>query len=277
MSKSKKVLKIMCLVLVLIILAPILVLLCFTDNKHIDFSTYDINYKEEATQIRIMHLSDMHFPKCEVDLDIIINKVSEEHVDIIAITGDLIDVSANVSDCGVIQFLERLKDFDNVYYVNGNHESNNKEYAALKEQLQNNNIKILENSYEEIEVKGKNISIMGLNDGLDYSTSYFEGIDTNTYKVLLAHRAEKFVNYTSSTHAFNPDVILTGHAHGGQVRIGNMGLVAPNQGLNPEYSNGVYTTKDGKVSMVVSRGIGNSILPLRINNKPHVPIVSLYL
>lgn len=277
MRENKKRNRMTYLILALIILVPILILLCFTDNKHIDFSSYDINYKNDATQIKILHLSDMHFPKCEVDLDLILNKIEEDSIDIIAITGDLIDSSAEVLSCGVIPFLVKLNKYSNIYYVCGNHEIRHKEYLILKEHLENNNIKVLENSFEEIDIKGQRISIMGLVDGQDYSTNYFEGLDSDTYKVLLAHRPEKFDNYTSASSEYNPDLILSGHAHGGQVRIGKLALVAPNQGLNPKFTSGIYSSDNGNINMVVSRGIGNSVLPLRINDKPHIPIISIYL
>ena len=70
------------------------------------------------------------------------------------------------------------------------------------------------------------------------------------------------------------DLVLTGHAHGGQVRIPFVGgLIAPNQGLFPHYTEGVYS-KDN-TDMVVSRGLGNSVIPVRINNTPELVMITL--
>ena len=88
--------------------------------------------------------------------------------------------------------------------------------------------------------------------------------------ILLSHRPELFDTYANH----NIDVVLSGHAHGGQFRLPFIGgLVAPNQGLFPEYDAGIYT--EGNTNMLVSRGVGNSILPFRINNRPEVILIEL--
>lgn len=93
--------------------------------------------------------------------------------------------------------------------------------------------------------------------------------------ILLAHRPELFVSYSSTINSINPNIVFSGHAHGGQFRIPilNKGVIAPNQGLFPKYTSGVYTNNN--VKMIVSRGLGNSIIPIRINNRPHLPIIEL--
>ena len=89
------------------------------------------------------------------------------------------------------------------------------------------------------------------------------------YKVLLAHRPEFFEQYAGKA-----DLIFSGHAHGGQFRLPFVGgLVAPNQGVVPKYDSGLYI--DGSTNMIVSRGIGNSIVPFRFNNRPEVILVEL--
>lgn len=275
MKKKNKKRIIRLVIIILIFIIPIVSLLFMTDNKTIDFNEYDINYKENGDRITIMQLSDMHFPKCKVNTDLIIEKIKEENIDIIAITGDFIDGSAKVEDCGVIPFMEKISQFPNVYFVSGNHEIGNNEYDRLKISLIENNIKVLDNTYDEITIRDKKLSIMGLIDNTDYSTKYYEDLDSSSFKILLAHRPEKHYVYVSSFHEFNPDLMLCGHAHGGQVRFGNWSLVAPNQGFNPKYVSGIYGSQNKY--MVVSRGIGNSILPWRINNKPEVPIVKVII
>ena len=90
------------------------------------------------------------------------------------------------------------------------------------------------------------------------------------FTILLSHRPEYFETYVEA----GLDLVLSGHAHGGQFRLPFAGgLAAPNQGLFPEYDSGLYT--EGSTNMVVSRGIGNSVIPVRFNNRPEVIIVEL--
>ena len=91
------------------------------------------------------------------------------------------------------------------------------------------------------------------------------------FSILLSHRPELFDTYAKS----GVDLVLTGHAHGGQARLpGIGGLIAPDQGLLPEYDMGVY--KQDQTEMVVSRGLGNSLFPLRFNNPPELVMVELH-
>jgi len=94
--------------------------------------------------------------------------------------------------------------------------------------------------------------------------------EKNAYTVLLSHRPELFDVYAEN----GVDLILSGHAHGGQFRLPFIGgLAAPNQGLFPEYDGGLYTNNG--TNMIVSRGVGNSIVPFRFNNRPEVVLVEL--
>ena len=92
----------------------------------------------------------------------------------------------------------------------------------------------------------------------------------NSYTILLSHRPELFESYVHC----NIDLVLSGHAHGGQFRLPFIGgLIAPNQGLFPQYDAGLYTS--GSTNMIVSRGLGNSIIPIRFNNRPEVVVIEL--
>ena len=134
-----------------------------------------------------------------------------------------------------------------------------------------------------LSMEGETITLIGVNDP-SYQTDYLFG-DSETvmntkledlhtehdgFTILLSHRPELFDTYVDQ----DIDLVLSGHAHGGQFRLPFIGgLVAPNQGLFPEYDAGIYT--EDNTNMLISRGVGNSILPFRINNRPEVILIEL--
>ncbi|MCR5786839.1 MAG: metallophosphoesterase [Acholeplasmatales bacterium] len=266
--KKKKIL----LILLIIIIIPVIFVIATADNKTLEYSYYD--FGEGNNDIKIMQLSDMHFPKCYVDTDNIVNKIDEENIDIIAITGDYLDSKQQLETTGALEFLDKIKDKAHIFYVSGNHEWFNDEYFHLVSISKKYNVTVLNNEYKVLNIRGTDVAILGIPDGKEFEPDKFNGLDTSVYKVLLAHRPELFDSY-SAKKSFNPDLVLSGHAHGGQIRVFNQGLVAPDQGLFPKYDHGLYQANNTR--MVLSRGIGNSILPLRINDKPEAPIITLHL
>lgn len=257
----------------------IALILCI-DNKNIDYEYFEIDNKSGNTVIKVAHLSDLHFPKIEVDLTGMLEVLAEVKPDIIAITGDIVDSSCqDVAECGVFDFLTDLIEIAPVYFVDGNHDVDQFDIYKLYAFFTENGIKRLCNESVNTNINGKAVTIIGLNDNADYDDSYLANNTeaVNNYKILLAHRPEKWLNYISETNAIRPDLVLSGHAHGGQIRIGNYGLYSPNQGFLPEYSSGLYISDDDEVRMIVSRGIGNSILSYRVLNKPHIPIITIKL
>lgn len=96
-------------------------------------------------------------------------------------------------------------------------------------------------------------------------------IEEDTYTILLSHRPELFDTYAAS----QVDLVFSGHAHGGQIRLPLIGAVfAPNQGFFPKYNAGIY--RKDRTQMIVSRGLGNSIFPIRLNNRPELIAATLY-
>jgi predicted MPP superfamily phosphohydrolase len=157
------------------------------------------------------------------------------------------------------------------------------EYDSLKAGLVELGVAVLENAKVTIESSGEKMTLAGVIDP-SFKTDYLKGDDTvimggiltelldeeDGYTILLSHRPELFEVYAQHT----VDLVFSGHAHGGQFRIPFVGgLIAPNQGLFPKYDAGIY--EEGSTTMVVSRGIGNSIVPFRINNRPEIVLAEL--
>ena len=254
-------------------------------NTALELNTYTVSSNELPDAFdgyRIAHISDLHNAELGDSNEKLLSMLREAEPDIIAITGDLID-SRNTNIEVALAFAEEAMKIAPCYYVTGNHEARVSEYAELKVGLEAAGVVVLENERTEIEQTGKTITILGVDDP-SFNTDYLFGdsasVVSNTlaeistvddgFTVLLSHRPELFDTYV----ACGMDLTLSGHAHGGQFRLPFVGgLVAPNQGLFPKYDSGLYTS--GSTNMIVSRGIGNSLLPFRFNNRPEVILIEL--
>ena len=232
---------------------------------------------------RIAQVSDLHNAEFGKNNTELLKLLSESRSDIIVITGDLID--ANHTDVGIaLGFAQESVRIAPTYYVTGNHEAASPQYDTLKAGLEEAGVIVLEDEAISLERNGETITLLGLGDpdftvkgdmfgetSAMVSTKLRNLIDDESrYTILLSHRPELFETYTDG----GIELVFSGHAHGGQFRLPFIGgLAAPNQGLFPQYDAGLYT--DGGTSMVVSRGIGNSIIPFRFNNRPEIVLVEL--
>lgn len=228
---------------------------------------------------KIAHVSDLHNAvfgrKNEKQLSLI--RAAEP--DIIAITGDLID-SRHTDIDSALAFVETAAEIAPVYYVTGNHESR-LDFDEIEPRLIAAGARVLRNEAEDIGRGGERIRLAGIDDpsfirtggtAEERAAAELEqlGDGGDTFTVLLAHRPELVEVYAE----YGAGLVLSGHAHGGQVRLPLLGgLYAPGQGLLPEYDSGLYSL--GETQMVVSRGLGNSVAPLRVNNRPELVIVTL--
>jgi predicted MPP superfamily phosphohydrolase len=246
------------------------------------FEYFNEKIPSEFDDFTIAHISDLHNKKFGEDQIKILNKVKSASPDIIVITGDLIDRRRYDLETAMI-FIMGAIDIAPVYYVSGNHEAWSGKFSSIKESLIDTGVNIIDNT--EIELfKGKSsINILGVSDPDFFTSDYLEGTNTtemtqklnqwstdNDFKILLSHRPELFDLYCDN----NMDLIFTGHAHGGQFRIPFVGgLIAPDQGLFPQFTSGSYHKNSS--TMFVSRGLGNSIVPIRIFNRPEIVVVTL--
>ena len=231
---------------------------------------------------RIAQVSDLHNAEFGEGNSKLLELLSRTDPDIIVLTGDLID-SRNTDIEIALAFAREAMKIAPVYFVSGNHEARVIEYEDLKMGLAEAGVIVLENQKDEITREGESITLMGIDDP-SFQESYLfgdaEGVAKQTietlqresdgYTVLLSHRPELFELYVET----GMDLVFSGHAHGGQFRLPFIGgLVAPNQGFFPKYDAGLFSEEN--TTMIVSRGVGNSIVPLRFNNRPEIIVVML--
>lgn len=236
----------------------------------------------EFQNYRIAVISDLHNAVFGENNEQLVKLIKNEKPDIIAITGDLIDASKTDIDMAEL-LVQQLVAIAPCYYVTGNHEAwIGEKYDDLEQRLLNAGVNVLHDESLQITKNSEIIQLAGLDDpdftDRDHSIqesmikTKLSGLKLNKemFSVLLSHRPEVFPAYVSE----NIDLVLSGHAHGGQFRLPFVGgLVAPNQGLFPKYDAGLF--KENGTTMIVSRGIGNSIIPIRFNNRPEIVIVEL--
>ena len=254
------------------------------ENTKLQVSSYNIinhNIPVDFNNYKIVQISDFHNNKSNALTNDLIKEIEKQKPNIIVLTGDLID--SNKIDIEVAtDFIKNINNIAPIYFISGNHESNISSYPELKEQLEKNRVIVLDNKTEVLKINESEINLIGIDDPRMAHENFVSDSEIikveldnakyneNKYSILLSHRPELFDTYAEK----ELDLILVGHAHGGQIRIPFIGgIVAPNQGFFPKYTSGIF--EENKTTMVVSRGIGNSILPFRINNRPELVIVTL--
>lgn len=280
MRKNYKFKRIISLLSILIFLISIY---CYAENNWIETENIKVginNLPKELNGLKIVHLSDLHLPKNASSINSIINKVKQQNPDIIVITGDVIDKEANIKACGLDKLCMGLSKIAKTYAVTGNHEIWNGNVFNWNKILTDNNVKVLNNEVEIFTKNNCNIAVIGLEDDSSYNPESLNGFDKikhnkNMPIILLAHRPELLPSYSSPSQSIIPNIVFSGHAHGGQFRIPfiDKGIFAPDQGFFPKYTSGLYNFNN--INMVVSRGLGNSIIPIRINDRPHLPVIEI--
>ena len=186
-----------------------------------------------------------------------------------ALTGDLLDRHLPKQRKNVYALLKALKDKTPVYFVEGNHEAEIGHWDSIKIELTDRGVRVLDNEVVTLVREDEQLVLRGIRE--EASPEEFEGlIQKDRCAILLAHHPERIEEYAKT----GVDLVLSGHAHGGQVRIFGQGLYSPDQGILPRYTSGVYAR--GRTRLYVSRGAGtHSFLPPRIFNRPEIDIITL--
>jgi len=235
------------------------------------------NLPKEFNGFCIAHVADLHNANFGGQIE---RELTKKQPDIIAMTGDIVSFENHTQNA--FDLIRKSNNIAPIYYVNGNHEARFKSYDFFAAKLREEGVIVLHNQMKTI-LRGKStVSIAGVNDPAFFEcpkrenykkqcSKLSESIDTQ-FKILLAHRPEFFSLYAEC----NFDISLTGHAHGGQVRLPRLGAIwAPRHGLFPKTVSGI--NRIGDCYMVASRGLGYVPLrmPPRIFNRPELVFVTL--
>ena len=272
-NNKKKLLKLLAVIAIVMIAATIWYEVPVTE--HITIS----GEGKIGSPVRFALVTDLHSCYYGKEQSQLIKMIDKEKPDAILMSGDIFDDRLGQKNARI--FIEGVADRYPCFYVTGNHEFWSKKEDEMKEFLASKGVTVLEGNARNISINGNDIDICGVDDPTYMTEPEWEerldGADkesnSENYRILLSHRPEKVEVYAK----YNFDLILCGHAHGGQWRIPftKRGVAAPNQGLLPAYVDGLYELDNGS-KMIVSRGLARERMPYpRFFNHPEVVIIDI--
>lgn len=232
----------------------VLSIFCFWQNNMLTVSDYSYDTDKIAEGLdgfKIVQISDLHNKSFGKDNKHLLEKIAELNPDIIVLTGDIVD-SDHTDIPKVVDFVRGAVNIAPTYYISGNHEYwlSDSEFDDMISEIKKAGSVYLSDESVAVEKSGSEFVLIGINDcSLENFSVKCPKLNDNELNVVLAHEPQ-FID-TYSTHG-NIDLVLSGHAHGGQFVLPFVGgIVAPDQGFFPKYTDGMY--KSGSTSMIVSR------------------------
>lgn len=263
---------------ILPVLAILVILTLIALDERLILRTYTVASPKLTAEVRLAVVTDFHSSD---NADDVAAMVASCAPDAVLLVGDLFDDDTqNRPTERTLSLMRQLSAQYPCYYVSGNHEAWTGEMDALYQQTEDAGVTVLRMSSGVLTVRGQRIALCGIPDPYEMVFSgapdteeqlrqTMENVDSADFTVLLAHRPELLAKYAQ----FPLDLVVSGHAHGGQVRIPGVlnGLYAPNQGWFPKLAGGAYT-QDG-TTLIVSRGLAVRTRLPRIFNRPEVVLV----
>ena len=252
-------------------LATLLTVCCIAilyGNYHLVVTEYDVELGI-GEDLKIVQISDLHNQIFGINESILLDKIKEQDPDIIVVTGDVVD-GHHTSYMISKSFFKGAVEICPVYYVTGNHEVSLMGSDGFRDfilDIKSYGVTVLDDQYRDM---GSYI-LAGIGDKSLWSFSAYDSFDNTKPVILLAHDPK----YTDLFQEIGADLVLTGHIHGGQIMIPGKGaLLSPEFCFFPPYYQGVYDI-DG-MQLEVSRGLGNSAFPLRINDYPEIVVINVH-
>lgn len=276
-------------ILAALVLCALLGFEIYRSNYVLTVQHYEVSQTKITEPVRVVHLSDLHNTEYGEGNRELLDLVADQQPDLIFFTGDL--VTGYQKDTEVaMNLVEDLVKIAPVYVSIGNHEQRHQNNfgSDLTGMIEHRGARVLEFSYEDITVNSQALRIGGIS-GYCVPDIYLktgeakiaerdylrEFQNTSRQTMLLAHMPACWIRNDGISH-WQVDTVFSGHVHGGQIEIpGIGGVLAPDMGLFPGRVEGLFPSKDGSRTLIVSRGLGNSLPVPRLNNPPQVLVVDL--
>ena len=240
---------------------------------------YTVESGKVEAPVRLALLTDLHSCDYGEGQRELLDAVEEQDPDLVLLGGDIVDDGPEMPEERALATVEALAERWPTYYVTGNHEYRTGRAEEIKELLAGRGAVVLEGTCALVTVGEQTLQICGVDDpavGAAVWQSQLEDVtvalEGDVCSILISHRPERVADYTGRSF----DLVLSGHAHGGQWRIPllGVGLIAPNQGLFPRYAGGTYDLEG--TTLVVSRGLARESTRIpRLYNPPEVVVVDL--
>lgn len=279
MSKRKKRILFICIALIIIILLEIWGY--WLKNEY-----YSVDTKKNISPMRIVFISDLH--NCTYggkDQSQIWEAIQAAEPDIVLFGGDMVDMFGKTENA--LTLMKMVSEKYPCAYAVGNHERMRKDPQAFYDQVAELGIPQLGGTYTEINVKDTKVRVYGIVDTIEYGQdatqleNCFDTLDNSCYNILLNHQPEEIQGIIAyeNERGVGFDMVLSGHAHGGQWRLPvilEQGTYAPNQGIFPDYTNGMYSY--GNMTHIISRGLARLLRMIfipRIFNRPELSVIDI--
>lgn len=244
----------------------------YKDNHRIEIEQIPVSLPHLPAAFEgfsIALLSDLHIPACVPSPDALRAILSKLKPDAIFLAGDLVTSYREFDPAQLQTYMHAIATVAPCYAVLGNHEKRMGVEFIWSQILTRCGITVLHNRLTKLYCGERYLPLFGaasplaIPDADSVKNAGLPLLAISHYPAYLPYYAQKGV-----------DLVFSGHAHGGQVRLGNQGILAPGEGLLPRYTSGLYQMENTR--MVVSRGLGNSACPIRVFNPPHLPMVMLH-
>lgn len=267
--------------MIVIVLLVIKIMYPLFEQNTIDKTFYQFKSEKVAGNTRIIQLTDLHLKEFGEKNSNLVEEVRRLSPDIIAITGDM-NLEKNNDYSIVLTLCEQLLEIAPVYYCPGNHETTAwfVYNSDIMERIKETGVQTVIDQIITVELPNGTFDIGGLIEdpehyeqyGMDFMESFLQ---KENFKLLLVHYPEYFLeSYKYCFQNYDIDLALAGHAHGGQIRIpGIGGLFTVKQGVFPKLTEGYHRFEES--ALIISRGLGNSNLFPRINNRPEIVIIDI--
>lgn len=228
----------------------------------------------EGSEFTVLQISDLHNKVFGKNNEKLIHTVEHLNADIIVMTGDLIDRETDNFN-NVFSLIENITTINKeVFFVSGNHEWGNAHTEDFLNGLRERNVTILNNQNTQLTKEKVTLNLSGVDDrstNHENTKKAFNGMSQERYTILLSHSPNIMKDYNE----IPADLVLSGHTHGGQVRMPFIGsLVAPDQGFFPKLDKGIYKVNQNQY-LYIDSGLGTSVAPIRFLNQSQLSLIKI--